>query len=218
MLEHPKTRPTDKVKMDEMSASEMGNQQERLDAARIAMLLDTDGWVSIRVLQRSKVRVANLTPYCGAVNTSPELMEWAADAMTRLGIPRYVQHVNVAKYEYAKGNKAQIRVLVNGLRRVQSLLKLVTPYLVAKQKQAILLMEFIESRLAASLKAAYTERELQLANEIRALNSNKGGNFRPISSETVRAAQEMKSMLNGMIQSDLTRDRESTAEMTVPVL
>lgn len=195
----------------------MGNQQERLDAARIAMLIDTDGWVSMRVLQRSKVRVANLRPDIGAVSTTPVLIEWAADTLTRMGVARYVQQVDLSKYEYSKGCKNQARVLITGLRRVKVLLPLIIPYLIGKRRQAELLLEFVNSRLASAHKADYTEIELQLANEIRGLNSNKGGNFRPISSETVRAARELKTQLAEMIQSDPSGDVGSTAEMIVPV-
>lgn len=202
MLEHPKALPTDNVKLAVDSITEMGNQQERLDAARLAMLFDTDGWVTIRVLQRAKNRYANLVPLVAAVSTTPVIIDWAAEACTRLGVARHIAHISPSKYEYCKGNLDQRRLTVQGHKRVVKILPLVIPFLLAKRRQAELLLEFVNSRLAAGHHATYTERELEIANMIRGLNSNKGGNFRPVSSETVRATRELTRKLRGMIQAD----------------
>lgn len=195
----------------------MDNQQERaVDAARLAMLLDTDGWLTMSVRQRDKARVANLQPYAGAVGTIIPLIDWAADAFERVGVPRYVQTIKRSQYVYAKGHKDQKRIVIQGLKRVQTLLTVVMPYLIGKHRQGELLQEFIESRLAKPHKADYSERECEIANEVRSLNSNKGGSWRPISSESIRQNRELRKHLRDKMCSELTRDGESTTETLVP--
>lgn len=219
MLEHPKAQPTDKVKMTEMNlTSEMGNQQERwaVDAARLAMLFDTDGCITMRVVQRMKNRVANVTPYVGAVGTYHNLIEWATETLRSMGVPTYIMRIEMARYN--KACQPQSRLTIQGMKRVAKVLPIIRPYLIAKPQQADLLQEFINLRMARPHKAMYSDRELDIANEIRSLNSNKGGAFRPISSESIRRTQEMREHLKGMMCSDLRRDAQSTTEMIVPAV
>jgi hypothetical protein len=196
----------------------MGNQQERweVNAARLAMLLDTDGCISMRVLQRAKTRVANLRPEISAVGTYFSLIEWASSTLKEMGVPHHVQTVDWSKYTWSRSRLPQKRLTVIGLMRVNKLIPIVLPYLIAKTQQGHLLKEFIESRLAQPHKAEYTDRDLEIANKIRSLNSNKGGAWRPISSESIRATREMREHLSEKMCSDLTRDRESVVETSTP--
>lgn len=216
MLGHPKTRETDKVTHPVMSESEMGNQQERLvAAARLAMLFDTDGFITMRVVQRGKQRAYNVRPDCGAVNTSHALIEWAVAALRSLGVPCHVTYVDYSKWN--PNRQPQWRLLVTGLKRVLRLLPHIRPYLVVKTQQADLLAEFIASRLSKPLKSLYSDRELEIANAVRGLNCNKGGAWRPVSSESIRQAVELREQLNEKMCSDLRRDAQRAAEMSVPV-
>lgn len=179
----------------------MGNQQERLIAqVRLAMLYDTEGWISMNVIQRMKHRVASLVPVIGVTNTNVGLVDWTADVLEQLDVPRYVQWVE----PHGIGKLAQGRVTVAGLLRVKQLLPHIRPFLIVKGKQADLLKEFIESRLSTPGSTPYTERELEIANEIRGKNT-KGRGWRPISSTTLRdAADELRRKLNEpMIKSEL---------------
>lgn len=162
----------------------MGNQQERLTAqVRLAMLYDTEGYITMAVTKRGPNRNLSLVPLIAVSNTSVTLVEWAASALEYLGVGRYVQW----NKPHGIGKLAQGRVTVQGLLRVQDLLPNIRPYLIVKQKQADLLHEFIGSRLAAGPKDSYTDRELDIANQIRSLNT-KGKGWRPVSSTTTRDA------------------------------
>jgi hypothetical protein len=214
MLESPKTNHylLGENVMDET----MGNQQERsvADVARLAMFYDTDGSISMRIIQRANNRVGGLTPTLSLVNTNKPLMDWVESVLLGWGIPYYI---TIAKVR-GISRLPQTRIWVHGMKRVSKLLPIITPYLIAKKEQAELIAQFMASRLAnKNPKAPYTSNELIVANKIRALNSGKGkGNkFRPISSETVRAAQELQDRL-GMRQSVLRRELQSAAETTAP--
>lgn len=170
----------------------MDNQQERLvQAARLAMLIDTDGFVTMRVVRRKRDRMQNLSPDVGITNTNKDLIEWASSTLQFLGIPAYVRWT----VPHGIGKLPQGRVTVLGMKRVEKLLPVITPWLIAKKSQATKLAEFITLRLAAPHKAAYSAKELELANEARGLNT-KGRGWRPVSSTTTRdAAVEMREHL-----------------------
>src|SRR5882672_6189098 len=116
MLEVPEARATDKVTMHGIVSKEdtLGNQQERLVAqARLAMLFDCEGWISIYVLQRSKIRPFDMALTIGFNNTSRELIEWAASTLESLEVPHYVWW---AKAPHGIGKIKQGRVLINGFK------------------------------------------------------------------------------------------------------
>jgi hypothetical protein len=218
MLEHPKASTPYNGTVCLILGGEMDNQQEiRFAAARIAMMIDTDGWATINVTQRSKVRNANLVPAIGMVNTSRPLIEWLDKTLTELGIPHYLKWYDLSGYKGSRCKMPQGRITVQGVKRLQKFLPLITPFLIAKSIQGKLLQEYVDLASARPGKAPYSQRELEIANYIRGFNSNKGGNWRPVSSETVRQAREMVDHLNSLKrQSDLSGDTQSEAEMTSP--
>jgi hypothetical protein len=164
----------------------MGNQQERLIAqARLAMLFDTEGYITMRVAQRMKHRDMNLTPLVAFSNTDAGLIEWAADTLDQLEVPRYVQWVK----PHGIGKLPQGRVSILGLLRVKSLLPHIRPFLIVKYRQADLLHDFIQSRLSHIHGTVYTQEELDIANGIRDLNV-KGRGWRPVSSTTTCSAAD----------------------------
>lgn len=210
--------------------SGLDNQQENgvavsessheINAARIAMFLDTDGFVTIQVRQRGIAGNAYLGPECGFVNTSSELMNWLHDTLTDLEVPHYMKWFDIDQLRGSRSRKPQCRIVVRGQNRCSKLLPIVQPYLVAKAFQGQLISEFITSRSAQSDKRnMYSDRELEIANTIRSLNNNKSGEWRPISSETVRRTMELRNRITrypSKIQPDLHGDMQSVAEMTTP--
>lgn len=219
MLEHP----LEPMPLITGQCIGLGNQQENeiaLTAARLAMFFDTDGFVTIQVRQKIRrkgqiVRDAVMFPHLGLVNTSAPLIEWAHAAFERLEIAHYLKWFSVDQMKGSRARRPQGRIVIQGLRRVDKLLPYLLPFLVGKQRQGQIVREFIDRRLAASPKATYADRDLELANEVRALNSNKSGEWRPISSETLCRTAELRQHLQ-KIKSDLRGDMQSTAEMTVP--
>lgn len=203
------------MKLSEMSKSEIGNQQERsvIDAARLAMLFDTDGFITMRVTQRMKNRAANVTPEIGAVNTCHALIDWAVAALESFGVTCYRQTIDWTKYKWSRSRLPQSRLSILGIRRSIKIIPIIRPYLIAKGRQADLLEEFALSRLSKNHNSLYTDRELECANEARSLNSNKGGAFRPISSTSIRQARELQRHLKAKMCSDLHGDMQNAAEM-----
>lgn len=212
--------------------SGLGNQQENgiamsdvkrdidIAAARIAMFLDTDGFLTIQVRQRGIKGNAYLGPECGFVNTSVPLIEWLHETLAWLGIPHYLKWFTVDQLKGSRARKPQGRIVIRGQSRCKKLLRYVQPFLVAKKRQGELISELIESRYATEgMNAAYSDRELEIANEIRELNNNKSGEWRPISSETLRRTMELREKMKcqSKIKSDLHGNMQSTAETSVPV-
>lgn len=218
MLEYPKTRGTDKVKLHEMSESEMDNQQERLVAcARLAMLIDTEGTATIRVLQRAKERNGNMVPILEAVNTSKPLMEWMHSTLASLGVPSYFFTFDPRRFN-PRCSRVQHRVTIQGMKRVEKAIPFLLPFMIVKKGQMELIAEFIEHRRSVPKNTCYSDRDYEIANQVRALNDNKSGAWRPVSSETVRQAREMQQHLAVKIQSALTGDCERSAETTDPTV
>lgn len=59
------------------------------------------------------------------------------------------------------------------MKRVKRILEFVRPHLIEKAKVADLLLEFIESRLAWEYGQGLTSRELEIYEDIRAINGRK---------------------------------------------
>lgn len=155
----------------------MDNQQERLLAsARLAMLIDTEGTISFRFVQREKHRPYSIVPYIQFTNTDVEIVEWGAEALELLKVGRYVQWVN----PHGIGKLTQGRVIVLGILRVQDLIPHIKPFLIAKRSNLEAVEEFINSRLSHP-NEPYTERELELFDKTRKF---KGGSKRQVKSST----------------------------------
>lgn len=140
----------------------MGNQQERsIQEARIAMLFETEGYFSLRVIKRGPEREYDIKPVVGVTNTSSNLIEWTAKTLDDFKIGRYVQWVK----PHGLGKLPQGRVLIEGIKRVSTFLPIIRPWMLVKAEQADLIQEFISSRL--SNMGNYTDRELEIADKVR---------------------------------------------------
>jgi hypothetical protein len=224
MLEVPEAHTPDNGKACEIVGVDrptLDNQQERLvRQAQLAMLFDCEGYITVRVVNRAtkvKQRNIDISPIVGMSNVSHELIDWTADALEKLGVPRYVWWSKKHGGPWEK--HLQGRVLVYGFKRVEVLLPLIRPFLIVKGKQADLLQRFIDLRMIAwsggSRQRDYSEEELQLANTIRDLNV-KGYGWRPVSSTSLRDGSEQlrRKLGRTVMDSDLrTKDGEA-AEMT----
>lgn len=192
--------------------------EKKMTAARIAMFLDTDGFLTIQVRQRGIIGNAYLGPECGFINTSAPLIEWLDKALSFLEIPHYLKWFTVDQLKGSRARKPQGRIVIRGQNRCKKLLEHVQPYLVGKYRQGELISELIASRATASHKAPYRDSELTIANDIRELNSNKSGEWRPISSETIRRTVELRNHMKRKpkIESDLHGDMQSAVEISAP--
>jgi hypothetical protein len=102
------------------------------------------------------------------------------------------------------------RVELQGIDETKKFLEWIRPYLVSKQEQADLVLQFLDRR-STSTKTDTTIEDIALLTRCQELN--RRGND-PESVETVRNA----GMTPQMIQSELIGDYERLAEMSSPEL
>lgn len=147
MLETPKTRPTDNVKLDEMSASahEMDNQQ----AIRFGWMLGIIDGEGCFVIARQKSSGGyKLRPHFCLRSTDQSMLEEFVSIVSSRGVPCFIYPVKPRKAGY----KPQGSIQIVGFRRVKRLVDLVAGGLINKRAEAELLKEWIEYRLGLSEK------------------------------------------------------------------
>jgi hypothetical protein len=134
------------------------NSVTQFELGWLAGIIDGEG--SITVCKRGPTYV----PTIKMSNTSKVLVEKYCEILDRLGIT----HKCYGKQ--TKGNrKYQWEVCIDGRPRVYKALSIVQDLLIAKQKQAIKVGEWIESR-GLDLRGPYTENQLDIIKNIRELN------------------------------------------------
>ena len=176
----------------------MGNQQERQVAeARLAMFFETEGYFTIRAIKRGKDRPYDLKPIVGVTNTSKDLIEWAASTLDEMNVGRYVQWVK----PHGLGKLPQGRVLVEGLKRVETFLPILRPWMLVKTRQADLIKEFIDSRV--DNMGDYTQHEIDIANEVRQMAAKGPKAALLESSETLCRNPKWTKAAKDKIKSDL---------------
>lgn len=145
----------------------MENEQARLiDLAYLAGLLDGEGWIGLGKHKPSRSTVVGgyqLRPSVAIHVKSPELVEHLDNLARRNDLPSYVQHM---------GNGTS-RWSVRGAKRVKRVLEAVLPFLYEKRKAAELVLEFIESRFSWEYGQGLKPRELEIYEDLRALNGRK---------------------------------------------
>jgi hypothetical protein len=124
----------------------------------LAGIIDGEG--SITVCKRGSTYV----PTIKMSNTSKVLVEKYCDILDGLDITYKCYGIQ------KKGNrKYQWEVCIDGRPRVYKAMSIVQHLLIAKQKQAVKVVEWIESR-GLDLRGSYTEHQLNIIKDIRQLN------------------------------------------------
>jgi len=167
----------------------MGNPHIRkVDLAYFAGLLDGEGTIT---LERNGTRrkyngQMGYSPKVIVANTNQALIQRVFDVERALGINPHIKTQLAGKYNRGK---VMYWVTVAGLTKCAKLLRPVLPYLVAKNAQARIVLDFIERRGELQAKGKpYNEAELNLVQQIRALNfrgmseTEDHGLWRPIQS------------------------------------
>lgn len=208
MLEVPEALAPDNGTVREIVGTHptLGNQQERLvRCARLATVIDCEGFITIRTIQRSRIRPLDIYPVVRVTNTDAAMINFVADCVEALGIGRYVWWGKPTGF----GKRPMGMVAIEGLKRASALIPHIRPFLITKARQADLVMEFSNLRKLAwtgdSRRRVYSERELEIANAVRSLQT-KGAGWRPVSSTSKRDATEQLGVKLGrpMMCSDLT--------------
>ena len=118
----------------------MGNQQERPDLAWAAGIIDGEGTIGLYKHYYKKLDRTYYDPLIAVVNTDPLVVAGYLVVLRASRIGHYIMRPK----RLTKGNRQVYRVHTRGIKRCIKALKILSPYLVAKRKQALLLLEHLE--------------------------------------------------------------------------
>lgn len=71
------------------------------------------------------------------------------------------------------GNKIGYRASLRGMKRLYNTLPIISKYEVSKKKQAELLLEYVNNRMTVNRGTPVTDRDIEIAIELRKLNNSK---------------------------------------------
>lgn len=149
----------------------MGNPHAlESELAYLAGIVDGEGTIT---LERSGIRrlngVMGLSPKVLVSNTDTAIIQFSINVMERMGV---VPHVKCQLGTYKGRRKTCYWLSVAGLAKTKKVLVPLLPFLVGKQAQARLLLDFIEYRGDPVLAKGkpYGDYELGLLEKVRALN------------------------------------------------
>jgi len=152
----------------------MDNQQATpVDLSWIACFLDGEGTISIAVNHMKRQRNAQagqwMRPQIDAHNCDLRLIEHARKIFTKLGCVPYALTVTPSNGRARKAFSVRIQSLTGAAQ----VLPPIIPYLVAKTKQAELVLEFCQRRLSSKARGRYHPygpREIAIMEEVHLLN------------------------------------------------
>jgi hypothetical protein len=136
----------------------------------ICGLIDGEGSIGILYFMRGAKRGAGkkylkLQPYIEIVNTDANLINWLREHIGGV--------IEVSKHGKANW-KPRYALYIYNTKLVAETLEKIADKLMVKQKQSKLVLEFCKSRLQGTYdKPGYTQREIEIAEEVRRLNGNR---------------------------------------------
>ena len=159
----------------------LDNQQERL--AFLAGLIEGEGTITIQRSNKRKNGKHNILPIVQIANSNAELIEFAVKTLRETGASPYVYW----KKQSEKTRAPSATIHLGGYNRVGSFLKVITPYLISKRRQAEIVLSMCERRCNQPKNTPYADEDLQAVDLIRQLNTKPGTRLRE-SPETIRSA------------------------------
>ncbi len=129
----------------------------------LAGFIDADGMIGIH-RQPTSAQTVTYVPEVAVTTTCLRTADHLSAVFEAIDVPVYRQLRKVTKPNWSDRHALTIR----GMKRVSKILPLILPYLVTKQGEAEMLMEFITSRRSQSPREPYRERELALIAAIKA--------------------------------------------------
>lgn len=178
--------------------NEIDNQQKRLmDISWLAGILEGEGCFTVQTRtivpkRKGGMRMPSYTPLIQVTNTNELIIEKTQRIMKELGIGCYVY------LQKQSGYRSCYRVVVLGLKKCQTFLNIMKPYIECRKPQADCLDAFIQARLQVVRGTPFGRTETIAIEQLKKLN-------RPyLFSETERLPLEM-----AKIQSELSGDIEA---------
>lgn len=147
----------------------MDNQQVRLKQmlelrkkmiaaqAWIAGMIDADGWIGFQSRERRKKWTTH-EPAIDIASICPAAIRILELTINRLGCGCFIK-------------KGEVGIRITGLKRCKILLEQIIPFMVTKQLEAQLVLEWCNSRLNHDKQTPYTEDELEYLDNIKRMKS-----------------------------------------------
>jgi hypothetical protein len=171
----------------------------REDIGWLAGMMDGEGCITLTL---GDDRPKGHMHLCVAIaNTSVLAVKKIESILSDLNVSFKTYTSNTGNSDLKWKDIRQVKVM--RIDDVRNLLETIEPYLTCKREQALLMLAFLRDRKCGK-RIAYTERCQMLAKQIR--EANRRG--------TVTTARESQETVK--IQSELTGDRKSAAEMSAP--
>lgn len=147
----------------------VNDHQRDLRLARLAMLIECEGSITIGMTPPTKTRNRPaLYPTLDLTNTSMLIIDEARDTLVQEGIGFTFRPNTPSR---GIGKKFRHDINIHGRDRIEGVIVALLPWLRSKKPQAELLLEFIKSRRASHPKAMYSDRKWQITFEVRKLNT-----------------------------------------------
>jgi hypothetical protein len=164
----------------------LGNPQERLhDLSWLGGIVDGEGCITVSAKGVKTRKHPYAHPNINITNTDELIVRKVMAVFKKYEIAYYLHVVPKTATTLTKMN-----LTILGYKRAIRFLKLIIPYLVSKKERALLLLEFVESRLTKGPGIRYSESEKELCRRIWNFNGRGTNHFREESSETLRSAPE----------------------------
>ena len=152
----------------------MDNQHtpKETDLAYLAGLIDGEGTVTLE--KHGRRRKGNnemgISPIVLVANTDYTLIQHTVNLFRKLGVNPYVKSQNPKKKNRRK--KTCYWVTCKGLNKCKRILIPLLPYLVGKQAQARLILEWIESRGDTNVAKGkpYSDYDFQIWDKVKSIN------------------------------------------------
>lgn len=136
----------------------------------LAGIIDGEGTITLeRSGNRRLCGVMGLSPRVIITNTNEQIIQYCVNLFRLMGVTPYIKTQDVG---YKTRRKKCYWVCVSGLSKCKKVLEPLIRYLVGKETQARLVLDFIKLRGLDSLNKGkpYGEEELIILDKIRALN------------------------------------------------
>jgi len=142
-----------------------------LDLAWLAGMIDADGCISFAKQQnsRNKGKTHHLKPYVTVTTTCTLTKDYMIDMYDKYQIPIHV----AVKPSKSPDRKEVYTIATIGMKRSKTILSLVKDYLVTKQREANLVLEFIEIRERLFAQKLHEPREDEIVEEMKNIKSNR---------------------------------------------
>lgn len=132
-------------------------------------IIDGEGCFSLNENKSWGGKYTYIIPSITIVNTKDEIIDKASSILKRLGIPTYVGIMTRAKHQ-----KSAKRVVVNGYKRIEKFLQVLSKYFECRKSQVNCLVKYVALRNTKPEAAPLDVAEWEIYLELRELN--KRGN------------------------------------------